>query len=182
VSSSQMSSKEYACEFLNGVFNAPRCDWCKHTRKKVYRKGLCRHCYDISREVVKIEAQARAYREQGQPIQRFLDAKLDVARRMAESARVEGNTYGDIHMDDISGLTLEHEFSFISKLLLRKDLFYGKANLFGWSFTLPQRRLIFYLLSHLSREYLRRNRRQKATTASAMEYQPKKNPNTSFGC
>ena len=62
-------------------------------------------------------------------------------------------------LDDIGGLELEPEFSFISKRFVKKDLYHGDANLFDWTFNANQKKVIFYLLSLMSREYLRRRRK-----------------------
>jgi len=74
-----------------------------------------------------------------------------VRSRMEESAKVDGLVYGPVCARDITGLDLEQEFSFISQELVRQNLYYDDANLFDWSFTQNQKRLIFYLLSLMSR-------------------------------
>jgi hypothetical protein len=78
---------------------------------------------------------------------------------MVQLAKMEGSAYGDIHTRDVSGTDLETQFSLLSKAFIKKDLYDGEANLFDWSFSLDQKRLIYYLISKLMRERRRRARR-----------------------
>jgi hypothetical protein len=78
------------------------------------------------------------------------------------SALVEGQIYGAIHIEDVDGLRLEREFSFLSGKLVGKDLYNGTANVFSHALTLPQRRLLLYELSKMSRRWLKKSRRSLA--------------------
>jgi hypothetical protein len=80
---------------------------------------------------------------------------------MQKSAKVEGQTYGE-YSADVTGLNLEQQFSYISRMFVHQDLYYGDASLFDWSFTPNQKRLLFYLLSLMSRAHLRRTRWHRA--------------------
>jgi hypothetical protein len=94
-----------------------------------------------------------------------LDFDYRVALEMEKNAKLEGRAYGNIPARPISGLELEHELSLLSKKFVKKDLFYGTANLFDWSFTTNQKKIIFYVLSLMSRAWLRRTRRMRASYA-----------------
>jgi hypothetical protein len=84
-----------------------------------------------------------------------------VALRKAQLARCEGSRYGNIHKKDISALDLEHELDDLSKLFVKKKSFYDATSI-GWALPPTQRMYVFYLLSLIKREYLRRNRRRLA--------------------
>jgi hypothetical protein len=88
----------------------------------------------------------------------FLILAYMTAVQMAEDAQWEGRMYGSLYSADLTGLDLEWEFSLISKELLKRDLYNGHAFLFD-CFAASQKRLLFYLLSRMSREHLRRKRR-----------------------
>lgn len=96
----------------------------------------------------------------GLSLEREYDYK--VALRKAQLARCEGSHYGNIHKKDISALDLEHELDDLSKHFLNKKIFYGDATSIGWALPPPQRMYVFYLLSLIMRQYLRRNRRRLA--------------------
>jgi hypothetical protein len=83
---------------------------------------------------------------------------------MAEAAQSEGRVYGDAHREHVTSLKLEKEFGFISKHLLKKDVYRHGDYLFD-SFTAAQKRQLFYIVSLMSREYLRKNRRKIASLA-----------------
>jgi len=70
--------------------------------------------------------------------------------------------YGNLHKRAISALDLEHELTDLSKKFLNKQMFYGDATSIGWALSLNQRMYVFYLLSLMQREYLRRNRHRMA--------------------
>jgi len=120
--------------------------------------GLCRHCYDIRGKINRLRKQVEEHKKTAGGIPFELDYLYRTALAMEKDAKIEGQKYGQVYADDITGLRLEHEFSEISKRFVRRDLYYGKANLFGWSFTPSQKRLLFYLLSLMSRAHLSRTR------------------------
>jgi hypothetical protein len=100
--------------------------------------------------------------KEGKPVPFDLEFNLHTYTKMAGFAQGEGRAYGNIHERRVSGEDLEGEFSFISKRFVKKDLFYGLASVFDWSFTPDQKRLIYYLLSQMSRSHLRRSRKLRA--------------------
>jgi hypothetical protein len=85
---------------------------------------------------------------------------------MEKSAKTEGRVYGQLHADDVTGYRLAKEFTFISESLVHQDLYRGDANLFDWSFTPNQKRLLLYLLSLSRRAYLRRTRWKRALSSA----------------
>ena len=162
MSISNTFESKYAADFLNGVLDEDTCEWCKHPEELLYRKHLCRHCYNISREIAKFELKVKKYEQADLPIPFILEYNLGVAKRMAQSAKREGSRYGDIHKRKIDGLDLEHEFSFLGESFIKQNLFHGHANIFDYCLSSSQKAFIFYNLSKLSRKYMRRNRRRNA--------------------
>jgi hypothetical protein len=161
-----MRQPEYPAEFLSSVHSGPRCSWCQHPDKKIYRKGLCSSCYRTSRKEAQLASAVEALKKNGRPVPFPLEFDLHTYAKMGELARGEGGAYGDIHQREITGLDLEWELSYVSKRFVKKDLFHGDANLFDWSFTPDQKRLLYYLLSKMSRAYLRRGRKNRAANSS----------------
>lgn len=153
---------EYAARFLERMHSDATCEWCKHPEKSLYRASLCRHCYDISREASKLESQVEKCRRGQRPVPFELGFRLKSAKKMVQLAKMEGSAYGDIHTKDVTGLDIEHQFSSLSEALTKKDLYFGTTNVFDRSFSPDQKRLIYYLLSKLWRERLRRSRRSAA--------------------
>lgn len=153
---------DYPSTFLERIHSDASCEWCKNPEQPLYRAGLCRHCYQISREVSKLESRVQECKEHKQSISFDLDFYLKTAKKMVHLAKMEGSAYGDIHKKNVTGADLELQFSLLSKALIKKDLYYGDANLFDWSFSPAQKRLIFYLLSKLMRQRSRRARRGRA--------------------
>ena len=156
-------TNDYPRTFLEQMHREPSCEWCKHPEQPLYRAGFCRHCYRINREVSKLESQIRECKRRKQSISHYLLFRLKTARKMVYLAKAEGSTYGNIHKKNVLGSNLELQFSQLSKALIKKDLYDGNAaNLFDWSFSPDQKRLIYYLLSKLMRERSRRARRGRA--------------------
>jgi hypothetical protein len=154
---------DFAQEHLDSIGHREACEWCKHPFKDVYRAGLCRHCYKIKSELRalhnKVEhAKRSTIPRRGDLISPMLSLDYMTAIDMAEDAQWEGRKYGSLYNDDVTSLDLEHEFCFISKTFLTRDLYNNSAFLFD-RFTASQKRYLLYILSRMSREYLRRKRR-----------------------
>jgi len=169
------TTQDYPEQFLQSLSNRSTCDWCKHPVKPIYRAGLCRHCYDIRGKINRFRRKVEEYKKRGGghpllgPVPPSLKGEYRAALKMEGSAKVEGRRYGRVYEGDINGLDLEHEFSCLGRLLVRRDLYQGHANLFDWSFTPSQKRLLFYLLSLMSREHLRRTRWRRAVNSALYE-------------
>lgn len=166
--------RDPAADYIELLDDARRCTWCRYPYKGIYRVHLCRHCYDIKQGI----ATAQRRLEKGasrvpriSEVQRLsLELDLKTAEVMADLAKAEGVAYGSLANRPVTGLDLEHQFSFLSNHLVRKDLFGGKANVFNHSFDANQRRLLFHFLSLLNREYDRRHRRNTARSQVVMSY------------
>lgn len=87
---------------------------------------------------------------------------LRVQREMVADCQFEGRLYGRFFDDDLLPLGLENEFRRVSQHFVNEDLFNGMANSLNHSFSVNQRRYLFYLLSLMSRERLRKTRRRRA--------------------
>jgi hypothetical protein len=158
--------RDSAQEALDWIARHEACEWCKHPFKDIYRAGLCRHCYSIKRELRALHHKVEHAKRSTIPrrdglISPLLSLDYMTAIDMAENAQWEGRKYGSLYNDDITSLDLEHEFCFISKRFLKKDLYNHDAFLFD-HFTVSQKRYLLYILSRMSREYLRRKRRMRS--------------------
>ena len=150
-------SEDYIDSFIEDLGQKPTCDWCHHPWHTKLTSRLCSHCYRIRREIVSLE---REIKQKGVSLEREHDYKI--ALRKSQLARAEGMHYGNLHKRAISALDLEHELTNLSKKFLNKQMFYGDATSIGWALSLNQRMYVFYLLSLMQREYLRRNRHRMA--------------------
>jgi hypothetical protein len=141
------------------------CDWCKYPDKQIYRGGLCRRCDGIKAELKHLHKEVQERMARGDVHPKFglgaLEFDYVTATYMAEAAQSEGRMYGSLCNREVTPLDLEHEFSFISKRFLKKDVYRNSVDLYTY-FTLPQRRLLKYIVSRLARDELRRNRRNLA--------------------
>ena len=150
-----------ADERLKDIFvGASVCAWCKEPYRAIHCAGLCRSCYSIKLELRSKYASYLARKAVSRHRDDLWSAEHDliVAIKMAESAQTDGRTYGNLHEGDGRTISLELEFGFISRRSLHKDLFNHRAYLFE-CFTPSQRRYLMYLVSRMSLEYRRRNRR-----------------------
>ncbi len=152
-------TNDYPRTFLEQMHSEPSCQWCKHPEQPLFRAGFCRHCYRINREASRLESQIEECKSRNQSVSPYLLSRLKTARKMVDLAKMEGSAYGDLHRKNVTGLDLEHQFSMLTKAIFKKDLYYGEANLFDWSFSADQKRLIYFLLAKLMREHSRRTRR-----------------------
>lgn len=151
----------YARKYLHDLSMEATCRWCRHPVKAVYRAGLCRHCYDIRGDINRLRKLIDNCKQSGGvPLE--LDFKLRVAVKMEKDAQLEGRMYDQPHATDIDGRRLVDEFSYISRQLVRSDVYRFKDHIFDQGFTPDQRRLLFYLLSLMSRAQLRRTRSFRA--------------------
>lgn len=148
-------SDDYIEDFFQGMAQKDLCAWCRHPWKPVATAGLCWHCYSIKRQLRKAERGNN-----------YQDHKI--ALRKAQLARAEGIQYGDIHRKDISALDLEHELHDLSKRYVNKRLSCVNATSIGWALPPTQRIYVFYLISLLQREYLRKHRHRIAACDASL--------------
>jgi hypothetical protein len=149
----------YAARFLEQIFDRDKCDWCRDPSRALYRRHLCRRCYDLLRRLAKAEAILSEAKSSSQPFSQilWLELKVKDAQSKVKLVQAEGFSYGAIHERQVEGIDIEYQFSALSKSFVGKDIFYGHANLFDWCFTADQKRLILYFLSRLHREKYRRH-------------------------
>jgi hypothetical protein len=101
-------------------------------------------------------------KKSGKRVSFDLQFEFKVRKRVARLCQVEGAAFGGIHKKDITGLDVEHLLSALSEHVIKKDVFFGEANLFDWSFSPSQKRLLFYLISKFERAWRRKNRLNEA--------------------
>lgn len=157
-----LSKEDYASQFLQRLYRYPQCEWCKDPGRRIHASGLCCSCYRLERNLAKLQGRLHEYKNHNQRTPSQLQLEVRIARRKVRLAKAEGSLYGSINTQEIDGVRIEHELSSLSRGLVKKDLFYGDANLFDWSFSPSQKRLILYLLSGIQREFMRRNRHRMA--------------------
>ena len=88
--------------------------------------------------------------------------ELAIAKRMKNLAKKDAGRFGDINTRNIDGVDLEHAFNELAQIAVHQELPYNDASVFEHSFTLSQRRFLFYLLSSLFRIDNRRHRKMSA--------------------
>jgi hypothetical protein len=88
--------------------------------------------------------------------------ELEVQEAMVQCAQGEGRMYGRFYDEDLNDLKFEHEWRILSGRCVGSDLFYGIVDALNSSLNVNQRRYIFYLLSLVNREWMRKNRRSIA--------------------
>ena len=154
--------QDYPTEFLTRIFADPCCDRCKDPERKLHRAGLCLTCYRAKRKVIQLQSRLEKLKKSGKSVPFDLQFEFRVRKQVARLCQVEGAAFGGIDKKDITGLDVEHLLSALSERVIKKDVFFGEANLFDWSFSPSQKRLLFYLISKLERALRRRNRLNEA--------------------
>src|ERR1039458_4067100 len=119
------------------------CDWCKHPGKLI-----------------------EEYKKKAEVVPSELDFRYRLTQAMETDAKTEGE-YGPVDAHNINGLNLEHRFSYVSRMFVHQDLYHGYASIFD-DFTPRQKRLLAFLLSLMTRAYLRRTRRHRALVSISM--------------
>jgi len=156
-------TRNYAKQFLGGIFSQDACNWCRDREEKIVSTKLCSSCYRAKRKIVNLESDLKLKKDQGRRATSALRFTLTVAREAATLLKEEGAQYGNLDSKEISGLDIEREFSKLSERFVGKDLYWGDANLFSWSFSPDQRCLLRYLLSKIERKYMQRHRHSIAS-------------------
>jgi len=162
-----MPPKDYDCaqNRLDRIFDQELCNWCKDPLKEIYRATLCRHCYDLKAKLKRayrtyLDSKARSCTDMFLP-----ERDYKIAVEMVEAAQSEARSYGALHERQVSNLDLEHEFGYLSRKLLKKDLYYRHANLFQ-CFSASQKQLLVYIISRMIREHDRRHRKDGAANCT----------------
>ena len=158
-----MSHEEYCADFMEYLKAQKTCDWCKHPHEPVMpRVGLCSHCNRIRLQYEQLLKRYEEYAKEHRGITYEMDFDLRVQAAMIDHAKIEGRRYGQFFEEDFTGTELEYEWRAISERAAGKDLFYGLTNSLNYSFSVNQRRFLFYLLSLMNRGSMRKNRRRIA--------------------
>jgi hypothetical protein len=153
-------------QLLRRLTERTTCDWCKHPVKLIHRKGLCRHCYSIRANTIRLGKKIEEYKKKAEVVPSELDFRYRLTQAMETDAKTEGE-YGPVDAHNINGLNLEHRFSYVSRMFVHQDLYHGYASIFD-DFTPRQKRLLAFLLSLMTRAYLRRTRRHRALVSISM--------------
>ena len=108
------------------ALTADSCRWCSSPFHEIYRKGLCRHCYEIALEKRRLckQVQGKWRRDAGMPWKALdLELRVDcyVAGMMEEIARAEGQLLQFNREPAHSAMTIENLLDYISNRLLRKN-------------------------------------------------------------
>jgi hypothetical protein len=112
---------------------------------------LCASCQSIQKSIRKYENLVERERPKSKRVFDFLAYELAVARRMKESAQLEGMRFENIHARPMDALDLEHIFVGVSKIAVRRELFDSDATLLNEHFSKPQQRLLFFMMSEIIR-------------------------------
>jgi len=155
--------EDHCAQLMDQLRNRETCEWCRHPHEEILpRVRLCNHCNRIRLKLQKMERQAEQFIAERGGLTFGMQNDLRVQRAMVEHAQIEGQTYGGFYDDDLLPLGLENQFRTTSVHYVGKDLFNGISNDLNWSFSLNQRRYVYYLLSLMNREWMRKGRRQHA--------------------
>jgi hypothetical protein len=155
--------EDYCAGTIEHIRNRTTCDWCLHPKMPVMqRTKLCRHCNRIRLGFNALSERNRKFEEKHGGLTFTMRWELEVQQAMMESAQGEGRVYGRFYDDDMNDVRLEHEWRITSSRCVGKDLFYGIVDALNLSLDVNQRRYIFYLLSLINREWMRKNRRSLA--------------------
>jgi len=152
------------------------CAWCKYPNKKIRATGLCSHCYNINTRIRNAQKAVERFKIENptvtgrEPLKLFeLKFLLKVEMMKAVRAKAEGSLYGNLYSADIDVVRVECELDLVSKRYVNKRLFSGNASLLGTVFSPLQLKYLFYMLSLMNREHLRRNREKEAYSGAATE-------------
>jgi len=153
-------SQPYAKKFIENAKSYDRCDWCGRIGKK-NRRGLCRSCNRVYKEVESLEKQIR---EQPASLPNYiLDWDLKVAKQMKRDCIAWGNILKGILSGPIDSLDLEHWFRKMARSIARDDRMHvGLATTLGWVFTAAQRQFLAYLFWEVFGAEASHNRRYRA--------------------
>jgi hypothetical protein len=158
--------EDECARFIEDLRNRETCQWCRHPRESILpRLRLCNHCNYMRLKLRKLERRNEAFEREHGGLLRDMLLDVRVQRHMIENAQAEGEIYRYFFDDDLLPLGLENEFRKLSAHF-GKDVFNGMANSLNHSFSLNQRRFLFYLLSLMNREAMRKSRRNRGQMAA----------------
>jgi hypothetical protein len=96
--------------FMDSVRRYDRCEWCGRDKKR-NRRGLCRSCDAVRRQLDSLVAQTQGRRDA------YLDWDLRVTRQMKKDCIAWGEMLKPILGGAVSPLRLEHDFRGLTKCL-----------------------------------------------------------------
>ena len=136
-------------EFLKSVDATPSCNWCKNPEIRIYCKGLCCHCYRISREIHRLESATDS-----RDVTRAC-WKLETLKKQRAFAQEKGRLYGNTGNQKVDTLRLELILSALGHYCTgRRGLFHGYHNQLSMAFPSEvQQAFLFHLLSKLMRRW-----------------------------
>ena len=156
-----------ARQFVERKPTEPTCKWCKHPDERIKARGLCSACYGLDLSFEKARASLRESRPEHQRI--LNEHRCRVLELSIENAKDEGDTRDEIRKAEATGIDVEFAFSHLSRLLVKKDLFHGHANMLDGHLAPGQKKFIYYYFNKLILEYRRQNRRQFARARHSRE-------------
>lgn len=141
--------------FLDRFFATSCCSWCKDHNRGLYGKRLplCASCRGIQKSIRKYEKLAERHRPKSERSFDTYGYELAVAKHMKTLAQRDGLAFGDINSRPMTALDLEHILVTVSKIAVRRDLFDNDATFLDHSFSKPQQRLLFYMMSQIVRAH-----------------------------
>ena len=160
----QMPEKPYAKEFMTGVRERDRCDWCGRD-ERMKRKGLCRHCNKVQKDLDRIEKLAVS-----EPGDFVLNWELRVARQKKKDCVVWGQMLRGILDGPVDALGLEGWFRMLARKIARDDVMHrGTATMLGWTFTPEQRQVLAYMFWEVFGAEASHNRWGRAMSKASRE-------------
>lgn len=151
----KIPDKPYAEQWIENLRAASRCNWCGIEHNRLNRRGLCPSCNEIRK---KLEfAKEQLPKKQGEEI---FPVRMEIAIRELEMENcvAHGNELKRILTGEIDGLKIERKLSQLSRRIVKKDLFDGKATLLGLSFNKAQQQLLAYFFWTIISGDARKNR------------------------
>jgi hypothetical protein len=143
--------------FMEMVRKYDRCEWCGRDRKK-NRRGLCRSCDTVRRQLDSLEAQTQGKRNV------YLDWELRVTKQMKKDCIAWGNMLKPILGGAVTPLKLEHDFRHLARNIAGDDkMFVGWANILADQFDSEQCHFLAYLFWQIYGEQASHNRRNRAS-------------------
>ncbi len=152
------------------LLQGKRCGWCRSPQRPIRAKGLCASCYKWDKERSHLTARVKRLPPRI-PKDPYSDLRheLDVANCAVELCQIDGELLDD-KLRQTDSTDLENAFDTLARKLLRskrtRNLFHCHSEYF-YEFSLPQRRWLWHLVSRLTNEVNRRDRRQTARSQVA---------------
>ena len=151
-------------EFIRNRQNADTCHWCGK-EEKMPRKGLCRHCNRVQRDIARLEKLVAS-----DPTDFFLNYEAKIARQKKRDCTAWGQRRRNILDGPVSPLTLEHWFRDSAKQIARDErMFFGSANFLGSVFAPEQRQVLAYRFWEMLSAQASHNRHNRAMGAASRE-------------